>query len=149
MQNRAYASGDVLVVRNEGPQGGPGMREMLGITALIYGQGMGEQVALLTDGRFSGATRGMCIGYSSPEAAAGGPIALIRDGDIIAIDAQPHVCSIRVELSDAELAHRRATHVGVERGRLGGLLEKYAAVVGPANRGAVTHSGKVEWPREV
>src|SRR4029077_13508271 len=118
VRDRSYREGEVLVIRNEGPRGGPGMREMLGVTALIYGQGMGEKVALLTDGRFSGATRGMCIGYASPEAAADGPIALIRDGDIIAIDAQPHVCSIRVELCDAELAHRRAAHTRVERGRL-------------------------------
>jgi len=148
VQDRSYASGDVLIVRNEGPRGGPGMREMLGITALIYGQGMGEKVALLTDGRFSGATRGMCIGYASPEAAADGPIALVRDGDMIAIDARPQACSIQVELSDTELAQRRKAHARAERGRLGGLLEKYAAVVGPANRGAVTHSGNVEWPRE-
>jgi len=149
VQSRAYANGDVLVVRNEGPRGGPGMREMLGITALIYGQGMGDKVALLTDGRFSGATRGLCIGYASPEAAAEGPIALIRDGDIIDIDAKPRARSIGVELSDEELARRRATHIRAERGRLGGLLEKYAAVVGPANQGAVTHSGNVEWPRDV
>ena len=149
VQSHAYANGDVLVVRNEGPRGGPGMREMLGITALIYGQGMGDKVALLTDGRFSGATRGLCIGYASPEAAAEGPIALIRDGDIIAIDAKPQARSIGVELSDEELARRRATHIRAERGRLGGLLEKYAAVVGPANQGAVTHSGNVEWPRDV
>jgi len=110
---------------------------------------MGDKVALLTDGRFSGATRGLCIGYASPEAAAEGPIALIRDGDIIAIDAKPQARSIGVELSDEELARRRATHIRAERARLGGLLEKYAAVVGPANLGAVTHSGNFEWPRDV
>ena len=88
VRDRSYREGDVLVIRNEGPRGGPGMREMLGVTALIYGQGMGEKVALLTDGRFSGATRGMCIGYACPEAADGGPIALLQDGDRIAIDAQ-------------------------------------------------------------
>jgi dihydroxy-acid dehydratase len=145
---RAYAAGDVLVVRNEGPKGGPGMREMLGITALIYGQGMGEQVALLTDGRFSGATRGMCIGYASPEAAAAGPIALVQDGDIIAIDASAETRTIRVEISDEALTRRRATRPFPQRTRLGGLLEKYAATVGPANLGAVTHSGKVDWPEE-
>ena len=85
---RAYAAGDVLVIRNEGPRGGPGMREMLGVTALVYGQGMGEKVALLTDGRFSGATRGLMVGYIGPEAALGGPIALVRDGDRIAIDGE-------------------------------------------------------------
>ena len=97
-----YREGDVLVIRNEGPRGGPGMREMLGVTALIYGQGMGEKVALLTDGRFSGATRGMCIGYACPEAADGGPIALLQDGDRIAIDAQAR--TIARELDDAELS---------------------------------------------
>ena len=87
VRQRSYAAGDVLVIRNEGPVGGPGMREMLGVTALIYGQGMGEKVALITDGRFSGATRGMCIGYVSPESFVGGPLALVRDGDRIRIDA--------------------------------------------------------------
>jgi dihydroxy-acid dehydratase len=146
VQARAYAAGDVIVVRNEGPRGGPGMREMLGITALIYGQGMGEKVALLTDGRFSGATRGMCIGYASPEAASDGPIGLVRDGDIIVIDARPDARSIRIEISDDELSRRRATRAPANTRRLAGLLEKYAATVGPANTGAVTHSGKVDWP---
>ncbi len=82
VQNRLYEAGDVIVIRNEGPKGSPGMREMLGITALLYGQGMGDKVALLTDGRFSGATRGLCIGYAGPEAADGGPIAALRDGDL-------------------------------------------------------------------
>ena len=92
MRNRNYAEGDILIIRNEGPVGGPGMREMLGVTALIYGQGMGEKVALITDGRFSGATRGMCIGYVSPESFVGGPLALVREGDRIRIDAAraPH-----------------------------------------------------------
>ena len=97
----------MLVIRNEGPKGGPGMREMLGITALIYGQGKGEKVALLTDGRFSGATRGLCIGYASPEAAAGGPIGLVRDGDIIAIDATPGVATITLEVAAEEMGRRR------------------------------------------
>ncbi len=87
VETRAYAAGEVLIIRNEGPVGGPGMREMLGVTALIYGRGMGEKVALVTDGRFSGATRGMCIGYVAPEAAIGGPLALVRDGDAVRIDA--------------------------------------------------------------
>jgi dihydroxy-acid dehydratase len=130
---RAYATGDVLVVRNEGPRGGPGMREMLAVTAAIYGQGMGEKVALITDGRFSGATRGMCIGYVCPEAAVGGPIALLRDGDVIVIDAAAD--RLDVVLSDAELAARRAAWVpAVER--LAGALEKYALAVRPANEGA-------------
>ncbi len=143
---RGYAPGSVLVVRNEGPRGGPGMREMLGLTALIYGQGMGEEVALLTDGRFSGATRGMCIGYAGPEAAAGGPIALLRDGDIVRIDAAAG--SIEMRVGEEELAARRAAWRHRPRERLAGLLEKYAAGVGPAHLGAVTHSGAVEWPFE-
>ena len=146
VRERGYAAGSVLVIRNEGPKGGPGMREMLGITALIYGQGMGEKVALLTDGRFSGATRGMCIGYASPEAAAGGAIGLLRDGDRIRIDADAG--SIMVDLSDAELTARRQTAGTPVVQRLGGTLEKYAAVVGPANLGAVTHSGAVKWESE-
>jgi dihydroxy-acid dehydratase len=144
---RSYAPGSVIVIRNEGPKGGPGMREMLGVTALIYGQGMGEKVALLTDGRFSGATRGMCIGYACPEAAAGGPIALLRDGDRVRIDATAR--TIDVALGEAELAARRKAWQPPDRGRLGGVLEKYAASVGPANLGAVTHSGAVPWPVEV
>ncbi|HEX6978242.1 MAG TPA: dihydroxy-acid dehydratase [Alphaproteobacteria bacterium] len=143
---RSYVPGSVLVIRNEGPKGGPGMREMLGVTALIYGQGMGEQVALLTDGRFSGATRGMCIGYASPEAAVGGPIALLRDGDRVRIDATQR--SITVALSDEELAERRRQWRPRGPKALGGLLEKYAATVGPANLGAVTHSGAIDWPVE-
>ena len=138
---RAYALGDVLVIRNEGPHGGPGMREMLGITALLYGQGVGDQVALLTDGRFSGATRGLCIGHAGPEAAVGGPIAALRDGDIIAIDARPEARTIVVELSDEALAMRLAAVTPQPQPVRGGLLEKYRAVVGPAHRGAVTHSG--------
>jgi dihydroxy-acid dehydratase len=148
VQALRYQPGDVLVVRNEGPRGGPGMREMLGITALLYGQGMGDKVALLTDGRFSGATRGLCIGYAGPEAADRGPIAALRDGDIIAIDARPQARSISVELPAAELAQRLAqapARAGIARG---GLLEKYAATVRPSHQGAVTHSGAVSWPRD-
>jgi dihydroxy-acid dehydratase len=143
---RAYKAGDVLVIRNEGPVGGPGMREMLGITALLYGQGMGEQVALLTDGRFSGATRGMCIGYACPEAARGGPIALVRDGDRIRIDASAGTIEWRVD--GAEAARRRAQWQPSRAERLAGVLEKYARLVGPANRGAVTHAGNADWPRD-
>jgi dihydroxy-acid dehydratase len=122
------------------------MREMLGVTALIYGQGMGEQVALLTDGRFSGATRGMCIGYAGPEAALGGPLALVADGDAIRIDADAG--TIELQVPAAELARRRDAWRRPERPRLSGLLQKYAASVGPAHRGAVTHDGAVDWPRE-
>ena len=101
IRKKSYSPGCVIVIRNEGPKGGPGMREMLGATALIYGQGMGEKIALITDGRFSGATRGMCIGYACPEAAEGGPIALIKTGDIIEINAEKGI--INVKLSEQEL----------------------------------------------
>jgi dihydroxy-acid dehydratase len=138
---RQYAVGDVLVIRNEGPRGGPGMREMLGITALLYGQGVGQQVALLTDGRFSGATRGLCIGHAGPEAADRGPIAALRDGDVIAIDARPDARTIAVELSDTELSTRLAALPPLAPRVKGGVLEKYAKLVGPASRGAVTHGG--------
>ena len=143
-----YSPGDVIVIRNEGPRGGPGMREMLGITALIYGQGNGEKVALVTDGRFSGATRGLCIGYVCPEAATGGPLAVLRDGDIIDIDARPDVQRLAVELEAGELEARQAGFIRAAPPRLGGLLEKYAATVGSAHLGAVTHSGAVHWERD-
>lgn len=145
--SRAYAEGEVLVIRHEGPRGGPGMREMLSVTAAIYGQGMGEKVALLTDGRFSGATRGMCIGYASPEAAAGGPIALVRDGDRIAIDAEAGTLHLHVD--EVELGARRAAWAPPPRPRLAGVLEKYVRLVGPTHEGAVTHAGAAEWPYEV
>ena len=134
VRKKKYREGEVLVIRYEGPKGGPGMREMLGITALLYGQGMGEKVALLTDGRFSGATRGMMIGYVSPEAAAGGPLALVEDGDPIRIDAVRGVLETKASLKGRKLRlpKREAT----------GVLEKYAALVGPANLGAVTHGRK-------
>ena len=143
---RRYAAGDVLVIRNEGPRGGPGMREMLGVTALVYGQGMGERVALLTDGRFSGATRGLMVGYVGPEAALGGPIALVRDGDRIRIDGDARTLELHVDA--AELARRQREHHAPPRERLAGVLEKYAKLVGPAHLGAVTHAGAVEWPRD-
>ena len=136
VRKKAYKAGDVLVIRYEGPKGGPGMREMLGVTALIYGQGMGEKVALLTDGRFSGATRGMMVGYVSPEAAAGGALALVKNGDRIRIDAARG--TLNVELSSAELANgkRKTRNASYPE-----CCEKYEALVGPANLGAVTHSG--------
>jgi dihydroxy-acid dehydratase len=144
VRNRKYAAGDVLVIRNEGPVGGPGMREMLGVTALIYGQGMGEKVALITDGRFSGATRGMCIGYVSPEAFIGGPLALVREGDRIRIDAAARRMDLLIE--DREFAARqRAWTPGQPRHRAGALA-KYARLVGQAPGGAVTHDGAAEWP---
>lgn len=137
VESRDYAAGSVIVIRNEGPRGGPGMREMLGVTALLYGQGMGEQVVLITDGRFSGATRGMCIGHVSPEAAAGGALGRVRDGDIISVDAVAG--RLDVELSPKELARRQP--MGGRPPPQGGVLEKYASLVGSASLGAVTHSG--------
>jgi len=148
VQAMRYQPGDVIVIRNEGPKGSPGMREMLGITALLYGQGMGDKVALLTDGRFSGATRGLCIGYAGPEAADRGPIAALRDGDIIAIDARPQARSIRVELDAETIARRLAQLPARVGGAHGGLLEKYALTVRPSHQGAVTHSGAVTWLRD-
>ncbi|MEM9222471.1 MAG: dihydroxy-acid dehydratase [Pseudomonadota bacterium] len=136
---RQYSEGDVLVIRYEGPKGGPGMREMLATTAAIVGQGMGSKVALITDGRFSGATTGFCIGHVGPEAAVGGPIGLLRDGDIITIDATAG--SLDVELSDEELAARRAQWKPRETDFRSGALWKYAQTVGPAEKGAVTHPG--------
>jgi dihydroxy-acid dehydratase len=144
VETRAYNEGDVLVVRGEGPKGAPGMKEMLGLTALLYGQGMGAKTALLTDGRFSGASRGMSIGYASPEAAVGGPISLVEDGDIITIDARPDVASITLEVDEAVLEQRKKAHGTPKLPRQGGLLEKYAASVQGAERGAVTHSGGVD-----
>jgi dihydroxy-acid dehydratase len=144
VRSRNYSAGEVLVIRNEGPVGGPGMREMLGVTALIYGQGMGEKVALITDGRFSGATRGMCIGYVSPEAFVGGPLALVRNADRIRIDAAARRMDLLVD--DRELAERRkAWKPGPPRHRAGALA-KYARLVGQAPGGAVTHEGPAEWP---
>jgi dihydroxy-acid dehydratase len=144
---RAYQAGDVIVIRNEGPKGGPGMREMLGPTAVIYGQGMGEKVALITDGRFSGATRGMCIGYLSPEAQAGGPIALVQDGDRIRVDATARRIDLLID--QQEFALRRAAWRPRRRATpLAGVLEKYASHVGSAHLGAVTHSGNLQWDFE-
>jgi dihydroxy-acid dehydratase len=144
VRRRAYAAGEVLVIRNEGPVGGPGMREMLGVTALIYGQGMGEKVALITDGRFSGATRGMCIGYVSPESFVGGPLALVRDGDPIKIDAATRRMDLLV--SDREIAERRKAWKPRPPRHRAGALAKYARLVGQAPGGAVTHDGAADWP---
>jgi dihydroxy-acid dehydratase len=144
VEARDYREGDVLIIRNEGPVGGPGMQEMLGVTALIYGQKMGEKVALVTDGRFSGATRGICVGYVAPEAAIGGPLALVRDGDRIRIDCTARRMDLLVD--DAELARRRAAWRPAPPRHKAGLLAKYAAQVGQANKGAVTHPGGADWP---
>jgi dihydroxy-acid dehydratase len=139
VKDRKYKEGDVLVIRYEGPKGGPGMREMLSTTAALYGQGMGDKVALITDGRFSGATRGFCVGHVGPEAAVGGPIALIRDGDIIELDAQSGTLSVK--LSDAELTQRKSAWKPRESDASSGYLWKYAQQVGSALKGAVTHPG--------
>ncbi len=134
-----YKAGDVIVIRYEGPKGGPGMREMLSTTAAIYGQGRGEDVALITDGRFSGGTRGFCIGHVGPEAAVGGVIALLKDGDEITIDATKG--TIDVKLSDAELNERKKAWKPRAHDYQSGALWKYAATVGTAEKGAVTHPG--------
>ncbi|MGE5509731.1 MAG: dihydroxy-acid dehydratase [Bacteroidota bacterium] len=139
VENRQYKPGDVLVIRYEGPKGGPGMREMLSTTAALYGQGSGESVALITDGRFSGGTRGFCIGHVGPEAAVGGPIALLKDGDIIAIDAEKG--TLDVEVDPAELEARRKVWKAPANPYQSGVLRKYADLVGPARKGAVTHPG--------
>lgn len=140
VKKHSYEAGDVIVIRNEGPAGGPGMREMLATTAAISGQGMGKKVALITDGRFSGATRGFCVGHVGPEAYHGGPIALLQDGDRITIDAIAG--EISVDLSDDELAARKAGWAGPrETIYASGALWKYAQLVGETFRGAVTHPG--------
>jgi dihydroxy-acid dehydratase len=137
---RGYEEGEVIVIRNEGPAGGPGMREMLATTAALSGQGMGKKVALITDGRFSGATRGFCVGHVGPEAAQGGPIALLRNGDVITIDAISGELS--VDLPADELARRKAEWPGPrETMYASGALWKYARLVGETYKGAVTHPG--------
>ena len=139
VREKRYDPGEVLVIRYEGPKGGPGMREMLATTAALYGQGMGDKVALITDGRFSGATRGFCIGHAAPEAAVGGPIALLQDGDVITIDAEAG--RLDVALTEAELAERRKKWAPRDPAITSGALWRYAQTVGSAERGAVTHPG--------
>ena len=139
VEQRRYKEGDIIVIRYEGARGGPGMREMLSTTAALYGQGVGEKVALVTDGRFSGATQGFCIGHVGPEAAVGGPIALLKDGDRVTIDAVAG--TIDVALSDAELAERRRAWTPRRTNYQSGTLWKYAQTVGDAEKGAVTHPG--------
>ena len=139
VERRDYKDGDVLVIRYEGTKGGPGMREMLATTAALYGQGAGDKVALITDGRFSGATRGFCIGHVGPEAAVGGPIGLLQDGDHITIDAEAG--TIDVDLSDDELAKRKATWTPRGTDYNAGAIWKYAQTVGSAEKGAITHPG--------
>ena len=140
VQQRAYEPGEVIVIRNEGPAGGPGMREMLATTAALSGQGMGKKVALITDGRFSGATRGLCVGHVGPEAYKGGPIGLLKDGDVITIDAQSGALS--VDISEEDLAARRAAWPGPrETIYASGALWKFAQLVGETYKGAITHPG--------
>ncbi len=139
VEARSINEGEVVVIRYEGPKGGPGMREMLSTTAALYGLGMGEKVALITDGRFSGATRGFCIGHVGPEAAEGGPIALIEDGDPIRIDAEAGTIDLLVD--EAVLTDRRTRWQGRQNGYGAGALWRYAQNVGPAFKGAVTHPG--------
>ncbi|WP_055048799.1 dihydroxy-acid dehydratase [Devosia sp. A16] len=139
VEKREYKEGDVLVIRYEGPKGGPGMREMLSTTAALYGQGMGDKVALITDGRFSGATRGFCIGHVGPEAAVGGPIAHIQDGDIITLDATTGEISVNV--SEEEFARRKTSWAPRETEYGSGAIWKYAQLVGPARYGALTNPG--------
>jgi dihydroxy-acid dehydratase len=137
--NEKYSEGDIIVIRYEGPRGGPGMREMLSTTAAISGQGMGDKVALITDGRFSGGTRGLCIGHVGPEAAVGGPIALLKDGDKISIDGEKGILS--VDLTDEELAKRKESWKPRKTDYNSGTLWKYAQTVGSAQKGATTHPG--------
>lgn len=139
IERQEIVAGDTVVIRYEGPKGGPGMREMLSVTAALYGQNLGQDVALITDGRFSGGTRGLCVGHVCPEAYAGGPIGLLRNGDIIRVDAQNGTLS--VDLSDAELSARRKDWTPPQPCYSRGILWKYAQEVGSAALGAVTHPG--------
>ena len=136
VRDQSIEPGDVLVIRNEGPAGGPGMREMLQVTAALVGEGLGEQVALLTDGRFSGATRGLMVGHVAPEAVKGGPIAAVREGDTVTIDIERRL--LEVELSDAEIAERVEAYVSPEPEYPRGVLAKYANTVSSASHGAIT-----------
>ena len=146
VQTKKYKDGDIIIIRYEGPRGGPGMREMLSTTGAIYGQGKGEKVALITDGRFSGATRGFCVGHVGPEAALGGPIALIKNGDIIDIDAKKG--TINVRLTKAQLISRKKKWKAKKSVFGSGTLWKYAQTVGPAYLGAPTHPGKKKEVKE-
>jgi dihydroxy-acid dehydratase len=136
---RAYDAGDVLIIRYEGPKGSPGMPELLATTSAIYGQGMGKKVALITDARFSGSTRGMCIGHVGPEASVGGPIALVENGDVVSIDLDAG--SITLEISEAILADRKSRWIPRSNQYTTGALWRYAQTVGGARYGAVVHPG--------
>tara|TARA_Y200000002_G_scaffold316209_1_gene274461 strand:- start:15 stop:1733 length:1719 start_codon:yes stop_codon:yes gene_type:complete len=146
VQTKKYKDGDIIIIRYEGPRGGPGMREMLSTTGAIYGQGKGEKVALITDGRFSGATRGFCVGHVGPEAALGGPIALIKNGDVIDIDAKKG--TINVRLTKSQLVARKKKWKSKKSAFGSGTLWKYAQTVGPAYLGAPTHPGKKKEVKE-
>ncbi len=137
VQSQKIVAGDVVVIRYEGPVGGPGMREMLGVTAAITGQGLGRDVMLITDGRFSGATRGMCIGHIAPEAMLGGPIGLLQEGDIVTVDIDAR--TLNVELSDAELQKRAAAWTPPAPNYPSGVMAKYARTAQQADDGAVTN----------
>ena len=137
VQSQKIVAGDVIVIRYEGPVGGPGMREMLGVTGALTGQGLGRDVLLITDGRFSGATRGMCVGHIAPEAMLGGPIGLLQEGDIIAIDIDAR--TLNVELSDAELERRIAQWTPPAPHYRSGVMAKYARTAQQADDGAVTN----------
>jgi len=136
IESGSIAGGEIVVIRYEGPVGGPGMREMLQVTAAIVGAGLGESVALITDGRFSGATRGLMLGHVSPEAACGGPIGIVEDGDEITIDTESRC--LEVALSDAEIASRQEARRAPEPRYKIGVMAKYARLVSSASRGAVT-----------
>jgi dihydroxy-acid dehydratase len=136
VQGRQIQSGDVVVIRYEGPKGGPGMREMLGVTAAIVGEGLGDSVALLTDGRFSGATRGLMAGHVSPEAAVGGPIAAVREGDMVVFDIEKR--RLDLEIGDDELQQRLTVWKAPEAHYKSGVFAKYAKLVSSASEGAVT-----------
>ena len=136
VRDQRIRAGDVIVIRYEGPRGGPGMREMLGVTAAVVGQGLGETVALVTDGRFSGATRGLMVGHVAPEAAVGGPIAALREGDMVVIDVDAR--QLAVEISHADLAVRLASWKPPPPRYPRGVFGKYAAAVTSAASGAVT-----------
>jgi dihydroxy-acid dehydratase len=136
IQKREIQTGDVVVIRYEGPKGGPGMREMLGVSAALYGQGLAKSVALITDGRFSGATRGLMVGHVGPEAIVGGPIAALRNGDTVLVDAKNG--KLEVKLRPEEISSRLSTWIRPAPRYTRGVLAKYSALVGPAYRGAVT-----------
>ena len=138
VKNRGIHAGDVVVIRYEGPAGGPGMREMLHVTGALVGEGLGDEVALVTDGRFSGATHGLMVGHVSPEASRGGPLAALQDGDVVVVDVEAR--ELRVELSDDEIAARLADWAAPEPRYTKGVLAKYAALVSSASEGAVTRA---------